>query len=544
MSSESSHAIRHDDVKIPMRDGIRLSANVFVPKEGSSFPVILSRTPYNAGQIEQADEWVLRGYAVVYQDTRGRFRSEGEDRPWLGEKDDAEDTLNWLVQQPWCNGQVGMYGGSYPGFTQVAAARTGHPALKAITPALIGAERYSFNYWGGALRHGRRTRWLLRVPQEFDAERFQNHLPLKTLDLLVHGKINPLWREVLENPVYNRFWQHDSLSEDVARLKAPAFIRTGWFDLFICDTFSLFEHFRYHAPDEETRRRTRMIIGPWPHDINNTKYDELDFGDAGKIPDLFEQEQRFLDHHLKGTPDPTPAPIQLFVMGANCWRYENEWPLARTRWTRLYLAGGGRANTAGGDGLLAERPSGTPDHFTYDPMNPVPTHGGAWCFTNVGLKDQRALEKRSDVLVYTSAPLPEPLEVTGPVSAELYISSSAPDTDFTLKLVDVAPDGTALGITDGIVRVRYRNGVPEGELLKPGEVVRVTIECPPTSYLFRKGHRIRVDISSSNFPAFSRNLNTGLPIGEECTPVIAHQTVYHNEQYPSHVLLPVIPNLA
>ncbi|MBE2203541.1 MAG: CocE/NonD family hydrolase [Chthoniobacterales bacterium] len=205
------------------------------------------------------------------------------------------------------------------------------------------------------------------------------------------------------------------------------------------------------------------------------------------------------------------------------------------------MASGGRANTSGGDGRLAVLPSGPADHFVYDPANPVPTQGGAWCFENLGLRDQREIEKRADVLVYTSEPLEEAMEVTGVVTAELYISSSAPDTDFTVKLVDVAPDGRALGVTDGIVRARYRNQVPEGELLEPDKVYRVPIACPPTAYEFQPGHRLRIEISSSNFPVFARNLNTGASPADETTSAIARQTIHHTEEYPSRVSLPVIP---
>jgi putative CocE/NonD family hydrolase len=532
-----------DNLRVPMRDGVTLSTNVFLPKEAGPFPVILFRTPYDAGVPKKTDDWTDRGYAVVFQDVRGRFRSGGEDRPWTAEIEDAWDTLNWMVKQPWCNGRVGMYGGSYVGYTQVAAARSGHPALKVITPALIGADLYHTSYWGGVLRHTRQSRWLLRGPADLDQQALEQHLPLATLDQFVRGRKIAYWHETLAHPAYDAFWKSRALSNDLEKIQAPAFLRTGWFDLFVCDAFELYKSFREQAGSKQARQHTRMVVGPWPHDINHTSFCDVDFGTDGKVPDLFEQEKTYLDRFLKDDAPqaPAPAPLRLYIMGANEWRDEYEWPLARTQWTRFFLAGEGKANTAAGDGRLAAAPSGTPDRFDYDPAHPVPTQGGAWCFVHIGLKDQREIEKRRDVLVYTSDPLSEPMEVTGPVSAELYVSSSARDTDFTVKLVDVAPDGRALGVTDGIVRARYRNQVPEGELLEPGKVYRMTIACPPTAYLFKAGHRLRVQISSSNFPVFARNLNTGGAIAEETTPIIAHQTVHHSEEYPSHIVLPVIP---
>lgn len=536
-TAEASDSKRHfDNIRVPMRDGIFLSTNVFLPEGSGPFPTILIRTPYDAGLTKNANEWTDKGFAVVYQDVRGRFRSEGEDIPWISEKEDAEDTLNWMTKEPWCNGNVGMYGGSYLGYTQVAAVRTGHPALKVVTPTLIGADRYYTSYWGGALRHGL-TGWYLRK----GGKDLEKHVPLSTLDQFVSGKEIPYWHEVLAHPTYDDFWKKQSIHADFEKIQAPAFIRTGWFDLFLADAFDLFNGIRNHAGSALARQQTRMIVGPWPHEINKTDFCDADFGANAKISDLFEQEVAYMSHFLRGDPKDSAAPLRLFVMGINEWRDEYEWPLARTKWTKFYLSGNGQANSAAGDGRLADKPSGADDHYDYDPANPTPTSGGAWGFNNVGLKNQEEIEKRRDVLVYTSDPLKEAVEVTGTVKARLSISSSAPDTDFTVKLVDVAPDGQTLGVTDGIVRARYRNQVPEGELLKPGEIYQVNVTCIPTSYVFKAGHRMRVQVSSSNFPMFARNLNTGEAIAEEKTPIIAKQTIHHSEEHPSYLELPIIP---
>jgi len=521
------------DVRVPMRDGVELCAHVYLPAAEGAYPVLLTRTPYDALARGGELEWAGRGFAYVRQDVRGKFRSEGKWYPWLNEKNDGEDTLAWIAAQPWCDGNIVMYGGSYVSATQSAAAMSGHPALKCFTPCLFGCEAYRANYFGGAFRLGWQTRWTLAPPSTLDQDVLRWHLPLRDMDVFSGGQEIPFWRDVLSHPRDDAFWTDGSMQAHMEEIRAPAFIRTGWFDHFVGDVFDLFHELRERGGSEDVRRFTRIVVGPWPHSINVTKLDEVDFGEAGKVADLFDQEIAFLRHFagLESDYDLKAAPIRIFVMGANRWRDEYEWPLARTKWTDFFLAGEGR---------LGGAPSGGADSFDYDPENPVPTLGGAWDFTNVGPRDQSAIEARGDVLFYTSEILSRDLEVTGPVTVKLFASSSAPDTDFTVKLVDVDGDGKPMSVTDGIVRARYRNAGTEPEFLVPGEVAAFTIACNPTAWVFPRGHRVRLEISSSNFPAFSRNLNSGGDIATETTAKIARQTVFHSPEYPSRIILPVI----
>jgi putative CocE/NonD family hydrolase len=524
-----------------MRDGVELATHIYLPEGDGPFPVFLMRTPYDAmSKGRDALEWPGRGYALVTQDVRGRFISDGEFYPWFNEKNDGEDTLEWISNQPWCDGNVAMYGGSYPGATQVAAAVSGHPALKCFTPALIGSAYYHVSYWGGAFRLYWQTSWALAPKEGVDRAEVNKHLPLIDSDVFSSDKEVPYWRGALNHPHLDDFWKPTTHTELFKDVKAPAFIRTGWFDLFVCDVFDMFNGIRNQAASEEARQFTRIIVGPWPHNINQRVVGEEDFGEVALINDLYEQEIAYIGQCVKGQYETGVAPIRIFVMGTNQWRDEYEWPLARTNWTELFLSSGGNANTSAGDGTLGSAASGAPDSFDYDPADPVPTNGGAWEFVNIGPRDQSELELRKDVLVYTSDELEDDLEVTGPVEVKLFASSSARDTDFTAKLVDVRPDGKAMSVTDGIIRARYRHQNGTEELLEAGQVYEFTIRCNPTAMVFKKGHKLRLEISSSNFPVFSRNLNTGNDIPTDTEMEVAHQTIYHSAEYPSRIILPVI----
>jgi uncharacterized protein len=529
------------NLRVPMRDGTELATHVFLPDSEGPFPVLLVRTPYDARGYLKSDEWPGRGYAYVAQDVRGCFLSDGDFYPWFNEMADGEDTLNWIAAQPWCNGNIAMYGGSYVAATQLAASVTGRPALKCFTPCLIGSEYYHTSYWGGAFRLGWQSGWVLKPKEGADRDEIKRHLPLVDADLLAAGRENKYWRDALNHPQYDGFWKPMSMAEHFGKVQTPAFIRTGWFDTFVCDVFDLYNGLRKHGGSEDGRKYTRVIVGPWPHNINQQLVGEEDFGPAAAIEDLYEQEIAFIDQFTRGKPgyDLNAAPIRIFVMGTNKWRDEYEWPLARTVWTDSFLSSGGKANTALGDGALSSAPSGPGDSFNYDPSNPSPTKGGAWDST-CGPCDQRETEKRQDVLVYTANELPNDLEVTGPIVVRLFAASSAVDTDFTAKLVDLRPDGRAMSVTDGIIRARYRNLNGREEFLTPGKVYEFIIECNPTSYAFLKGHRMRLEISSSNFPAFARNLNTGNDTATDAKVNEARQTIFHSKEYPSRIILPVI----
>lgn len=533
------------NVRVPMRDGVELATHIYLPATGGPFPVLFTRTPYEAiAKNTDVLDWPGRGYACVKQDVRGRFLSEGEWYPWFNEKADGEDTLSWIAAQPWCNGSVGMYGGSYVAATQTAAAMSGHPALKCFTPCLIGSRFYHTAYSGGAFRLGWQTQWTLAPKIVPVQATIRNYLPLQDADVFCAGREVPYWRDALAHPHNDDFWKPCSMADHLESVQAPAFIRSGWFDLFVEDVFDLFNGLRTRGGNETVRNATRMLIGPWPHNINQRVVNDEDFGESAVIDNLVEQEVEFIDRFTTGkSASSTPAaPLRLFVMMANQWRDEFEWPLARTQWTEFFLGSKGSANTAAGDGRLGNAPAGPEDGYDYDPANPVATFGGAWTFDNMGPRDQSEIEQRPDVLVYTSEELSTEMEVTGPVTVKLFAASSAPDTDFTAKLVDLRATGKPMSVTDGIVRARYRNQSGKAEFLSPGEVVEFTIRCNPTSYLFKKGHRIRLEISSCNFPAFSRNLNTGGDIATDDQMAVAHQTIFHSAEYPSRLILPIIPN--
>ncbi len=541
-------------VRVPMRDGVRLCANVFRPAGAARVPAILIRTPYGKGVDLNPNyqAFVDRGYAMVIQDVRGRFDSKGVFNPFYQETPDGDDTLNWIAGQPWSNGNVGMMGGSYLGIVQWRAALSGNPHLKAIFPTVSGYDDYLDRFYspGGALKLGHRLLWLadnLRAPDFIKPEfsRFVLHLPLRTADRAAAGQRLDLYQKALDHPAYDAFWKSVSVRERIGEIRVPVFSSGGWYDNFIESDLAAFTALR------KLGRQARLVVGPWPHNMS-APFPGVSFGPESSVP-IRTLQLGWFDYWLKpGAEKTLPAggPLRIFVMGANRWRDEQEWPLKRTRWTEMYLSSGGNANTLNGDGALTTRPARRqqPDRYAYDPRNPVPTMGGAVCCNPKvfpwGPIDQRTVERRRDVLVYDSRTLNEDMEVTGPVKVILHVSTSAPDTDFTAKLVDVFPDGHARNLADGILRLRYRQSLEKAVPARPNEVYSVTIDAGVTSNLFRAGHRVRLEISSSNFPRFDRNLNTGRVAADDAELRGALQTVYHDRRHPSHVLLPVIPRAA
>jgi len=541
-------------VLVPMRDGVHLSANIFRPTGVAAVPALLIRTPYGKGVEPTANyvSFVDHGYAVVVQDVRGRYESQGHFSPLEQESGDGDDTLNWIAKQPWSNGKVGMEGGSYMGIVQWKVAPLNNPHLKALFPWVSGDDDYRDRFYstGGAMKLGHRLLWIeenlrnyeLPVP---DFHRYIWTIPLRQADVAATGRRSHLFQKALDHPDYDDYWQALSIQKQLKTVTVPVFSIGGWYDNYVESDLDAF------AILSKRNASNRIVIGPWPHDPS-IKFDGVDFGPDAKVG--FRRLQlEWFDQWLKGKePSTPPRPVvRLFVMGANQWRDENEWPIARAQSTRFYMDSAGRANTSSGDGELSPqlplrwRKSSSPDTFTYDPHNPVITRGGAVCCTPAvfpwGPLDQRSVEKREDVLVYSSAPLAADLEVTGNIQLTLFASSTAPDTDFTGKLVDVFPDGQARNLTDGILRARYRNSLSKSEMLTPGEITKFKIDLGVTSNLFRKGHRIRIEISSSNFPRFDRNPNTGRVIADETELRSAQQVIYHDRRHASYVLLPVIP---
>jgi len=523
--------VREFNTRVTMRDGIRLSANVFRPAAQGRYPTVLIRTPYNKGTelTPNFQSFLDHGYAFVIQDVRGRYKSEGKFEPINQEIDDGDDTLNWIARQPWSDGNVGMYGGSYLGIAQWKAALAHNPHLKAIFPYVSGDDDYRDRFYspGGAMKLGHRLLWLaenMRAPG-YDPPAFAKYiltLPVRQSDVLATGRVLP---------AYDQFWKDSSVREHLKEIHVPVYSVGGWYDNYVesdLDAFSTLS---------KSNHEDRIMIGPWAHTFN-TPFPRVSFGKDATVP-LRPEQLKWFDRWVKGKDIPDAGhPVRIFVMGINKWRDEDEWPLARARGEKFYLSG---------NGVLGDEPGKhTPsDTFVYDPKNPVPTMGGAVCCNPKvfpwGPIDQRPVEKRPDVLVYTGAPLGSAMEVTGPIKVVLYVASSAPDTDFTAKLVDVFPDGEARNLTDGILRVRYRESLDNPKLMVPGEVYRVTIDTGVTSNVFLAGHRIRLEISSSNFPRFDRNPNTGRPVEEEKNLRKAVQTVFHDHDRHSYLLLPVVP---
>jgi putative CocE/NonD family hydrolase len=559
-------------VRVAMRDNVRLDTNVFYPAGSGRFPTVLVRTPYGKGPDLPAgyQSFINHGYAVVIGDVRGRGGSGGVFDVLNQEGPDGYDTLNWIAGQPWSDGKVGMIGGSYLGIAQWKVAVLNNPHLKAIFPVVSGSDEYFDRFYsqGGAMKLGHRLLWMSQnlTPPGSAKPKFSDyiyHLPLRTVDRAATRRTLGFYQSVLNHPAYDSFWKNLSVLENIDRVHVPVFSVGGWYDNFAESDLEAFS--ALHKLDGRLDDRHRIMIGPWAHNMS-TPFPGVTYGDDSSSP-IRSYQIEWFDHWLKGAPEDAQhfspqkwhavraevdeAPVHIFVMGVNRWRDEPDWPLARARATPLYLVSERAANSLSGDGLLqwkAERAKtldASTDSFTYDPRNPVPTRGGAVCCDPKifpwGPIDQRPVEKRKDVLVYTSAPMKQDLEVTGPIRVVLYASTSALDTDFTAKLVDVFPDGEARNLTDGILRVRYRQGLEKPELAEPGKVYPLMIDAGVTSNVFLAGHSIRVEISSSNFPRFDRNLNTGRAIADDSGSKKAEQMVYHSRQYPSHVLLPVIP---
>ena len=571
------------NLEVAMRDGAVLATDIYRPAGGDALPVVLLRLPYNkenpvllflAGDILRVAQ---AGYAVVVQDCRGTFASGGEFDPYFQEAKDGADTIAWIAAQPWCSGVVGMMGASYYGATQWLAASEQPPALRAMAPFITTDQYYDrWTYQGGAFQLGFMLQWasstfavgevVRRLGQgradmaDFGAAiaggdgvaAAYEHLPLNDVPGL--KGFAPYYLDWLAHPSYDDYWRAAAPCEHYEKITAPALNFGGWYDLFLGGTLANYTGMKTRGGSEAARAHQRLVIGPWVHGYNGGVYPERNFGlmamDA--VADVTSQQIRWFDHWLKGEANGVPddKPVKLFIMGLDAWREEADWPLPDTRFEKWYLHSGGRANSAAGDGVLSTTAphAEQADTYLYDPRDPVRTCGGAtflpglFIAANAGPRDQREIEARADVLCYTSEVLSEDTEVTGPVSLSLFVSSSALDTDFTGKLVDVYPDGRAMILTDGILRARYRESLSTPKLMQPGTVYELQIDMVATANLFRAGHRIRLEVSSSNFPRFDRNTNSGGVIAEETATdfVVATNRVWHDGSHASHLVLPVI----
>jgi len=554
-------------VPIRMRDSVTLYADVYRPVGEGRYPVLVSGTPYSTERFPTAYDaavyFAQRGYVYVFQDIRGRHESEGIWEPFVNDAKDGYDTVEWAARQPWSNGKVAMQGGSYLGQNQWRTAQTAPSSLVTIFPmvastsiyhdwiTLNGGWRLSFNFGWGPVRQESR---IMQNPgphtiaglRAIHYDQVQWHLPLNTMQKLVgrHAKFYDDW---LANPDYNAYWKPLNAEEMFDKIAIPVHTLGGWFDIFSQGTLRGYVGMSQKGATDKARRMSHLVIGPWGHGPSQ-KTGALDFGPAANV-DALTVQLRWYDYWLKGIDNglaPEP-PVKLFVMGRNEWVYEREYPLARTQYRPFYFTSGGNANSDRGDGRLTwTKPAlqQAQDRFRYDPDDPVPSLGGNNCCgtpTPAGPQDQRPIEGTRDILIYTSDFLQEEIEATGPVKVVLYASSDAVDTDFVAKLVDVYPDGSSYNMAEGLLRARYRESLSKPRPLTPGQVYRLEIDLVGTSVAFQKGHRIRVHVTSSHFPQFDRNPNTGATFGTTDRVRVAQQTVYHDAERPSHIVLPVIP---
>ncbi len=553
--SQPTHEVRLlHDCRVPMQDGITLSADVYLPIGKQGLPTIVQWTPYESTR-ERFITWGVyfaqRGYAAVVVDVRGRYESEGHFTAWTKDGQDAHDTLTWAAGEQWSNGRIGTWGRSYGGLVQWQLAHLDHPNLQCIAPQVIHDDYFWDGYFTGgafqlALTLGAAALWtsaiaLITGPTARDVvlnDRVFGHLPLIELDELTIGRKVDYWRLWWEHQVNDEYWH--GVRHRPELVNVPIFQQGGWFDPYSGS------HMRSFAAIGE-RVPNRVLMGPWSHEEEIESFrGDIDLSPALTV--IRDHELDFFDRFLKDADNgwEERPPAELYVLGADAWRAEREWPLPGTEPTPFHLRqGGGLARAE----PRADEPA---DRYSYDPADPVPTIGGVSSVLTMtqgaqtpirpGPIDQRVLEQRNDVLVYTSEPLADDLEVIGDVEMVLFAASSARDTDFIVRLCDVYPDGRSIFLTEGIIRARYRNSV-EGdsvELLEPGEVAEYRIRCYPVANVFRRGHRIRVDVTSSSFPRFSRNLNTGEDVGTGTRMQVAEQTLLHTSEYPSRIVLPVI----
>lgn len=593
-------AIIESKVMMPMRDGVRLATDIYRPKTDKPVPIIFSKTPYNfnnwgdgeqrANNYQTALDAVKHGYAYVVQNERGKFFSEGQ---WdiLGPPTtDGYDAFSWMTKQAWCNGKIGTLGCSSTAEWQMAVAALDHPAHAAMVPMGYGAGvgrvapfMEQGNWYRGGAQQMLFTTWLYgtqtdelarplfpKTATSEDLERVSRfydlapempkvdwaqglrHLPVQDIIKNANGAKGVYEKMIVRKP-NDSDWYKGGLYHDNMPFGVPSFWFASWYDVSTGPNLALFNHVRKNAIDEQTRNAQFLVIAPTLHcaykrATANTIVGERSVGDARLNYD--ELTYGWFDYWLKGEQNDvlTKMPrVRYFTMGSNKWQNADAWPPATSVMTTYYLSSSGRANSLYGDGKLTTAVPGKADKadvFAYDPAYPVPSYGGNVCCTGTAIQggafDQHQMETRQDILVYTTEPFADGVELTGSIESTLYVSSDAKDTDFTVKLIDVYPDGRAYNLDETILRARYREGFDKEVMMENGKVYKLTLSPMATSNFFAPGHRVRIEVSSSNFPRFDRNLNTGGANYNESKGVVAHNQVFHTAQYPSQVRLPIV----
>jgi len=562
--------ITQNGVPMKTRDGVTLYSDIYRPRADGTFPVILMRTPYDKSvswAVGPAYQIAAHGYVVIVQDVRGRYTSEGEWYPFRHESNDGYDAVEWAAALPSSNGKVGMIGGSYVGATQMLSAIAHPPHLAGICPVVTASNYHDgWTYQGGALEQWFDQNWATQLATNtmwrLIAKNTNALLGAPVLPLTHYPAFNylslpagaeataelaPYYLDWLAHPDYDAYWKQWSIEEHFSDIQVPALHIGGWYDIFLAGTLRNYMGIKAHGGTDEARKGQRLLVQIGGHAGFGRRIGDVEFGDdALKFPST-EVVLAWYDYLFKGVQNEfATVPVRIFVMGENKYRQESDWPPPEAKLTRYFLHSGGSANSLRGDGGLSLTPpkKETPDKFTYDPANPVPTIGGSLCCDaehyEPGPRDQRASENRDDVLVYSAKPLAEDMEITGPVTLELWVRSSAVDTDFTAKLVDVSPVGFAMNLTDGILRMRYRDSQEKPGLMNPDQVYKISVDLWATSNVFKKGHIIRLEVSSSNFPRFDSNLNTGADQATSREFVSATNTILHDSEHPSALLVPVI----
>jgi putative CocE/NonD family hydrolase len=542
-------------VSVPMRDGVVLRADVYRNEAELPAPTLLLRTPYNRSVAMippsgiEPEPAVEAGYAVVCQDVRGLHGSDGEFYPFVHEAGDGYDSVEWIASQPWCNGSVGMVGRSYAATCQWLAASEQPPHLQAICPVLTGSDFFrGWVYEGGAFHLGFNLFWVWMMSATRGAPRAEqlfSHLPLRTVPLPdpAFGRFYLDW---LAHSTDDEYWQSLSINRRYRRIEIPVLNVGGWFDVFLGGTLENFTGIGREGGSEAARLDSRLLVGPWAHGSTYGPFPDhsFDIYERNDTIDFLQCQLDFFDRHLRGVQAAGggEAPVRIFVMGLNHWRDEAAWPLERACETPWFLRSGGRLEL---DGPGPEEP----DAYTYDPSTPAPTIGGPTSLpakmmrSNSGPLDQTRVEQREDVLVFTSPELEEPVEATGPITLVLHAATTGRDTDFIARLCDVWPDGRSIVLTEGVLRARFRDGLSDPALVEPERPYEYGIDLVATSNVFLPGHRIRVAITSSSFPRLDRNANTGAELGTDGPDelLIVRQTIFHDAERPSRLLLPVIP---
>jgi uncharacterized protein len=532
--------------------------------------VLLQRTPYNkSGEVAFGFKAAASGYVVIVQDVRGRYTSEGDFYTFRHESNDGYDTVEWAAALPYSNGKVGMWGGSYVGATQMLTAIAHPPHLAGICPVVTASNYHeNWTYQGGAFEQWFNQSWTSGLAQDtFERSVVKNtnalggmwKLPLASYPLFnfsdpsaapaTTSSLAPYFLDWLAHPAYDDYWKEISIEEHFADIKVPVLTVAAWYDIFQGGSLRNYLGIKARGGSDATRKGQHLFVTIGGHAGGGRKIGDVDFGPAAAEFDEDEVTLKWYDYLFKGAQNEFAGkPVKIFVMGANQWREEDDWPLARAQSTKYFLHAGKGAASLRGDGILSTvmPRSEAADHYLYDPANPVPTVGGPLCCDSIhlapGPRDQRTVEARDDVLIYTTPAFAQDTEVTGPVGLELFAKSSAVDTDFTAKLVDVGPDGFAQNLTEGIIRARYRDSREKASLLNPGQIYKFNIDLWSTSNVFMKGHMLRLEISSSNFPRFDRNLNTGEDPAFARNFVSATNTIYHDTERPSALILPVVPS--